>query len=75
MLSEGWATPLTGFMREKEYLQCLHFGCLLDEGTVNLTVPIVLALSVEDKERLEQVPAFTLVYCGKFVTSLLLVSL
>ena len=21
MLSEGWATPLTGFMREREYLQ------------------------------------------------------
>lgn len=30
VLSEGWATPLKGFMREKEYLQCLHFGCLLD---------------------------------------------
>lgn len=30
VLSEGWATPLKGFMREREYLQCLHFGCLLD---------------------------------------------
>ncbi len=30
VLSEGWATPLTGFMREREYLQCQHFGCLLD---------------------------------------------
>lgn len=30
VLSEGWATPLTGFMREKQYLQCLHFGCLVD---------------------------------------------
>lgn len=30
VLSEGWATPLSGFMTEKEYLQCLHFGCLLD---------------------------------------------
>lgn len=29
VLSEGWATPLTGFMREKEYLQVLHFGTLL----------------------------------------------
>jgi 3'-phosphoadenosine 5'-phosphosulfate synthase len=29
VLSEGWATPLTGFMRETEYLQCLHFGCLM----------------------------------------------
>lgn len=30
VLSEGWATPLKGFMREKEYLQVLHFGTLLD---------------------------------------------
>ena len=29
VLSEGWATPLSGFMRETEYLQCLHFGCLM----------------------------------------------
>lgn len=30
VLAEGWATPLGGFMREREYLQCLHFDCLLD---------------------------------------------
>lgn len=30
VLSEGWATPLTGFMREAEYLQVLHFGTLLN---------------------------------------------
>lgn len=30
VLSEGWATPLRGFMTEKQYLQCTHFGCLLD---------------------------------------------
>lgn len=30
VLSEGWATPLTGFMRERQYLQCMHFGQLLD---------------------------------------------
>lgn len=28
MLSEGWATPLAGFMSEKEYLDCLHFSRL-----------------------------------------------
>ena len=70
VLSEGWATPLTGFMRESEYLQCLHFGCLLDEGVVNLTVPIVLPVSSEDKERLEHAMAFTLVYEGKNVAIL-----
>lgn len=30
VLAEGWATPLAGFMRERQYLQCLHFGQLLD---------------------------------------------
>ncbi len=30
MLAEGWATPLYGFMRERQYLQCLHYGQLLD---------------------------------------------
>ncbi|VDD86238.1 unnamed protein product [Enterobius vermicularis] len=30
VLSEGWATPLKGFMRERQYLQCLHHGLLLD---------------------------------------------
>ena len=29
VLVEGWATPLKGFMNEREYLECLHFGCLL----------------------------------------------
>ncbi len=30
VLSEGWAYPLRSFMRERELLQCLHFGCLVD---------------------------------------------
>ncbi|KAJ8335459.1 hypothetical protein SKAU_G00388010 [Synaphobranchus kaupii] len=30
VLAEGWATPLNGFMREREYLQCPCFDCLLD---------------------------------------------
>ena len=38
VLSEGWATPLTGFMREREYLQCLHFGSLLDDGLANQSI-------------------------------------
>ncbi|XP_071829094.1 bifunctional 3'-phosphoadenosine 5'-phosphosulfate synthase-like isoform X2 [Apostichopus japonicus] len=65
VLSEGWATPLTGFMREREYLQCQHFNCLLDAGTVNQSVPIVLPVHTEDKERLEKCAAFTLKYEGK----------
>ena len=54
MLAEGWATPLNGFMREKEYLQCLHFGCLLSGGTVNQSIPIVLPVSDSDKQRIEE---------------------
>ena len=29
-MSEGWAYPLQGFMRERQYLQSLHYGQLLD---------------------------------------------
>ena len=29
-LAEGWASPLSGFMRERQYLQCLHHGQILD---------------------------------------------
>uniref|UniRef100_A0A914X0Z2 adenylyl-sulfate kinase n=1 Tax=Plectus sambesii TaxID=2011161 RepID=A0A914X0Z2_9BILA len=30
VLAEGWATPLYGFMRERQYLQCMKHGLLLD---------------------------------------------
>ena len=39
VLSEGWATPLTGFMTERQYLQSQHFNCLLSDGLVNQSVP------------------------------------
>ncbi|XP_075910974.1 bifunctional 3'-phosphoadenosine 5'-phosphosulfate synthase 2-like isoform X4 [Petromyzon marinus] len=64
VLSEGWATPLAGFMREREYLQCLHFNCLLDGGVMNLSVPVVLPVSTEDKQRLEGSAAIALAYQG-----------
>ncbi|KAF3668152.1 ATP sulfurylase 1, chloroplastic [Capsicum annuum] len=47
VLSEGWASPLKGFMRESEFLQTLHFNSLrlVDDGSiVNMSVPIVLAI-------------------------------
>ena len=65
VLSEGWATPLSGFMREREFLQCQHFGVLLDEGVTNQTIPIVLPMTTEDKDRLADENAFCLVYEGK----------
>uniref|UniRef100_A0A8C5I1Q7 Bifunctional 3'-phosphoadenosine 5'-phosphosulfate synthase 2-like n=1 Tax=Gouania willdenowi TaxID=441366 RepID=A0A8C5I1Q7_GOUWI len=75
VLSEGWASPLKGFMREREFLQVLHFGNLLDVmcvlcGTINLTVPIVLPVTTEVKEELEGSEAITLEYNGSPVAVL-----
>lgn len=70
VLSEGWATPLTGFMREREFLQSQHFGCLLDGGVTNQSIPIVLPVATSDKERLDGSSAFALQYRGKVVAIL-----
>ncbi|KAK7111188.1 bifunctional 3'-phosphoadenosine 5'-phosphosulfate synthase-like isoform X1 [Littorina saxatilis] len=70
VLAEGWATPLSGFMREQQYLQCQHFGCLLDGGVTNQSVPIVLPIKTEDKERLDGSAAFTLKYGDKRIAIL-----
>lgn len=70
VLSEGWATPLTGFMREREYLQSQHFGCLLDGGVTNQSIPLVLPVPTADKERLEGASAVTLKYEGRPVAIL-----
>ena len=62
VLSEGWASPLKGFMREREYLQALHFNALrLPDGhLVNMSIPIVLAVTTHDRKRLADEPAITL---------------
>ncbi|XP_054822423.1 ATP sulfurylase 1, chloroplastic-like [Prosopis cineraria] len=54
VLSEGWASPLRGFMRESEFLQTLHFNSLrLDDGSVvNMSLPIVLAIDDAQKLRI-----------------------
>ena len=65
VLGEGWATPLTGFMREREYLQCQHFNCLLDSGVTNQSVPVVLPIATQDKERLQDQERFALRYQGQ----------
>jgi len=54
VLAEGWASPLEGFMYEREYLQTLHFNCLQDTDNINQSVPIVLPLTTEQKEELEK---------------------
>ena len=62
VLSEGWASPLKGFMREAEYLQCLHFNCIRQpDGSVsNMSVPIVFAVSEADKAAIEGKAAFAI---------------
>lgn len=54
VVGEGWASPLKGFMREDEYLQSLHFNSLRvkDGSVVNMSLPIVLAIDDETKERI-----------------------
>ena len=43
-------------MREEEYLQCIHFGLLIKEKNHNQTIPIVLAISNEQKSLVENIP-------------------
>ncbi|MQL78944.1 hypothetical protein Taro_011364 [Colocasia esculenta] len=66
VISEGWASPLRGFMREEEYLQSLHFNCLrMDDGSVvNMSLPIVLAIGDAEKAAIGDSPDVTLVGPG-----------
>ncbi|KAL3626341.1 Sigma1B-adaptin [Castilleja foliolosa] len=63
VLSEGWASPLKGFMRESEFLQTLHFNSLrLEDGSVaNMSVPIVLAIDDAQKNRIGSFTSVALV--------------
>ncbi|XP_014476620.1 PREDICTED: bifunctional 3'-phosphoadenosine 5'-phosphosulfate synthase-like [Dinoponera quadriceps] len=66
VLAEGWAAPLKGFMREDEYLQTLHFNCLYEDGAaINQSIPIVLAVRADDKERCSGSEILVLRYRGK----------
>ncbi|XP_018579770.1 bifunctional 3'-phosphoadenosine 5'-phosphosulfate synthase isoform X1 [Anoplophora glabripennis] len=63
VLSEGWAYPLRGFMRENEFLQVLHFNTIEKDGTrINQSIPIVLPIATEDKDRIEGKKAVSLYY-------------
>ncbi|CAK9805630.1 Bifunctional 3'-phosphoadenosine 5'-phosphosulfate synthase [Anthophora plagiata] len=66
VLAEGWATPLKGFMREDQYLQCQHFKVIEQDGSIiNQSIPIVLPVSTVQKERYANEPALTLKYQGR----------
>lgn len=51
VLAEGWATPLNGFMREREFLQCLHFDCLLDGKMFKLIAQHLIENSIAILEK------------------------
>ncbi|KAI9581412.1 bifunctional 3'-phosphoadenosine 5'-phosphosulfate synthase isoform X1 [Glossina fuscipes] len=73
ILAEGWAYPLKGFMREEEYLQTLHFNSILSHDGAsrhNQSIPIVLPLSNEAKERLADQSSLALTYNNKLVAIL-----
>lgn len=67
VLADGWASPLRGFMSEAQYLQCLHFGHVVapDGSLASQSIPIVLALTEQDKTRLVGDNAITLIFDGK----------
>eukprot|EP00249_Psilotum_nudum_P020423 c27697_g1_i1 orf=420-1895(-) len=73
VVSEGWASPLKGFMRQVEYLQALHFNFLrLKDGSiVNMSIPIVLAIDDKQKETIGSSNAVSLIgLSGKLVAIL-----
>ncbi|CAK9810766.1 Bifunctional 3'-phosphoadenosine 5'-phosphosulfate synthase [Anthophora quadrimaculata] len=71
VLAEGWATPLKGFMREDQYLQCQHFKVIEQDGNIiNQSIPIVLPVSTAQKERYANEPAVTLKYQGRAIAIL-----
>ncbi|XP_012272965.1 bifunctional 3'-phosphoadenosine 5'-phosphosulfate synthase 2 [Orussus abietinus] len=71
VLSEGWAAPLTGFMKESQYLRVQHLRSLENGNReVNQSVPIVLAVSTQEKSRLEGLTAVALKRDGKVLAIL-----
>ena len=72
VLSEGWASPLRGFMRESEFLQTLHFNAIRQtDGTwVNQSIPITLDTTEEQKNRLGKSEQIALRFDGQPVAIL-----
>ncbi|XP_006610371.1 bifunctional 3'-phosphoadenosine 5'-phosphosulfate synthase-like isoform X1 [Apis dorsata] len=71
VLAEGWATPLRGFMREDQYLQCQHFKIIEQNGdSINQSIPIVLPINTNQKERYVNTSALALRYQDRAVAIL-----
>lgn len=73
ILSEGWASPLRGFMRESAFLQSSHFNAIRQEdgSWVNQSIPITLDVSNGDQERLVDSPRIALCFNGTPVATLI----
>ncbi|XP_026667065.1 bifunctional 3'-phosphoadenosine 5'-phosphosulfate synthase-like [Ceratina calcarata] len=58
-------------MREDQYLQCQHFKTINHNGkSVNQSIPIVLAVDTNQKEKYNNAPALGLKYQGRVVAIL-----
>merc|ERR1719486_1327295 len=72
VLSEGWATPLDGFMTEKQYLTCLHYQNIEYDGEIiPMPVSIVLPIDGDAKARIEGKKAIALKKASGEVVALL----
>lgn len=72
VLAEGWATPLDGFMTEAQYLQSLHYEHLIIDGAfVPMPVPIVKALTAEERDRIDGISQVALTKADGEVVAIL----
>lgn len=68
VIAEGWATPLEGFMREKEFLECIHFKTLTVNNMVHSqSIPIVLPLLDTDKQKIRGFESVCLTHSNKMM--------
>lgn len=68
VIAEGWATPLEGFMRESEYLECIQFKTITAHNMVHSqSIPIVLPIRDDEKLRTRGFESVVLLHNEKSV--------
>lgn len=68
VIAEGWATPLEGFMREREFLECIHFKTLRVNGMVHSqSIPIVLPITEAERQAIRGLGSVCLTHSNKMV--------
>ena len=64
VLKEGWADPLSGFMKEKDYLTSLHFNHIERDGKYyNQSIPIILSTD----KKIENGKEINLIYENRLI--------